>query len=137
MTRRVTGREAVGAGSWGVVLVATTQAPAGRSRRSDASGLGCLYRQDMQSVTGGGRPWAGAAVVRALTVAAGLLSAFAWGLREVVEEARSYATVHGFPADTSRDEATTVVLLALAGGLLLIAAAVGRPRGASPMRRHG
>ena len=70
-------------------------------------------------------------------MAAGLLAAFAWGLSEVVDEARSYATVHGFPADTSRDEATTVVLLALAGTLLLIAAAVWRSRATAPGRRRG
>jgi hypothetical protein len=78
-----------------------------------------------------------------LTVAAGLLGAFAWALSEVVEEARTYATVHGLPADTSHDEATTVVLLTLAGALLLIAAAVsvhGPPRPGAGMvegRRPG
>lgn len=48
---------------------------------------------------------------------AALLAAFAWGLSQVVVEARGYAAVHDLPADTSSDQATVVVALLLAVAL--------------------
>lgn len=60
--------------------------------------------------------------------AAALLAAFAWGLSQVVVEARGYAAVHGLPADTSTDQATVVAALLLAAALAATALLLHRPR---------
>jgi poly(3-hydroxybutyrate) depolymerase len=64
--------------------------------------------------------------VGALVAVAALLGGFAWGLGEVVEEARTYADVHGLAADTTGDEATRAVLLVLVVVLVV-----------APERSHG